>query len=740
MPDAVTRASTGVKTAFLRALADADGVVEETSVHIPSGSYDLLLGAKMLLSEIGVTAQIRTAGRAQERHHDRHALVITAADALDAFRQQVGFSIGRKQDALDAICDSVSGDRPALDVLPECDHHLAAARQSLRLHRSELECWPADTGDHSSKITTGTKAETELKNDSNSENDGDSDSDREQTPIPLSTAKQLLDCFQARQDQARKDQQRVQSASSWATLDRLTNQYHVSQRELAAKTGDIPQQVSRGWGTDESLRRKLSDRLATILGRVAETDLSRLRELTRGDVRWRRVAAVEQVESGTDPTATDTPLRPLRRQLAALLGVAESKAAQRTREVLASPPTVDSWAAVADELQRHNLSRQRLADRLSVAQPTISGWLTNGGDDVSSPFAAVQKSASALIDTRRAALRDRLAELSARREPKVFDLTVEGTHNFLANSVVVHNSEDQSAMHEALEQQSISVSKAGINATLKSRCSLLGAANPTYGRFDQYEPIAEQIDLEPPLISRFDLIFTVTDKPDEQEDAALAEHILTTNYAGELNTHRTETTTSNFSAEEIEQVTDTVEPTISPDLLRKYVAYAKRTCFPTMTQAARDEIQSFYVDLRAQGTSEDAPVPVTARKLEALVRLAEASARVRLSDTIAREDAHRAIEIAEYSLKEIGLDPETGEFDADVIETGTSKSQRDRIKNIKRLIADIEDEYDEGAPVDVVLDRATENGVDTEKARHEINQLKQKGEVYEPRTDHLRTT
>jgi len=73
--------------------------------------------------------------------------------------------------------------------------------------------------------------------------------------------------------------------------------------------------------------------------------------------------------------------------------------------------------------------------------------------------------------------------------------------------------EDRSAMHEALEQQKISVSKAGINATLKSRCSLLGAANPKYGRFDQYEPISEQIDLEPALISRFDLIFTVTDTP-----------------------------------------------------------------------------------------------------------------------------------------------------------------------------------------------------------------------------------
>ncbi|WP_284006556.1 AAA family ATPase [Haloarcula pelagica] len=332
------------------------------------------------------------------------------------------------------------------------------------------------------------------------------------------------------------------------------------------------------------------------------------------------------------------------------------------------------------------------------------------------------------------------AETESRPDPCVYDLTVAGTHNFVANGMVVHNSEDRSAMHEALEQQRISVSKAGINATLKSRCSLLGAANPKYGRFDQYEPIGEQIDLEPALISRFDLIFTVTDQPDEEEDRNLAQHIIQTNYAGELNTHRVETSTSNYSAEEVETVTDEVAPTIEPDLLRKYIAYAKRNCFPTMTEEAKTVIEEFYVDLRLKGQDEDAPVPVTARKLEALVRLAEASARIRLSDTVEEEDADRAVEIAHYCLKEIGVDPETGEFDADVVETGTSKSQRDRIQNIRGIIADIEDEYDEGAPVDVVVERAEEVGIDESKAEHEIEKLKQKGEVYEPRTDHLRTT
>ncbi|MFB6142731.1 MAG: minichromosome maintenance protein MCM [Halorientalis sp.] len=301
-------------------------------------------------------------------------------------------------------------------------------------------------------------------------------------------------------------------------------------------------------------------------------------------------------------------------------------------------------------------------------------------------------------------------------------------------------SEDRSALHEALEQQTVSISKAGINATLKARCSLLGAANPKYGRFDQYESIAEQIDLEPALISRFDLIFTVTDQPDEDRDQELAEHILTTNYAGELNTHREEMTQSNVTEAEVEDATDEVAPEIEPDLFRKYVAYARRNIFPTMTDDAMARIRDFYVDMRAQGQGEDAPVPVTARKLEALVRLAEASARVRLADEVTTADADRVIEIVRSCMQDVGMDPETGEFDADVVETGTSKSQRDRIHGIKDIIDDMESEYENGAPVEEVLDRAEDEGMERSKAEHEIEKLKQKGEVYQPTTDSLRTT
>jgi DNA replicative helicase MCM subunit Mcm2 (Cdc46/Mcm family) len=369
------------------------------------------------------------------------------------------------------------------------------------------------------------------------------------------------------------------------------------------------------------------------------------------------------------------------------------------------------------------------------------------------------------------------AENTGKKE--VFDLTVPDTHNFFGNGLVTHNtaaavrddfgdgqqwsleagalvladkgiaavdeldkmdSSDRSAMHEGLEQQKISVSKAGINATLKARCSLLGAANPKYGRFDQYEPIGEQIDLEPALISRFDLIFTVTDTPDPEHDSRLAKHIIKTNYAGELNTQREELASSEFTSDQVAEVTQEVAPEIDAELLRKYIAHAKRSCYPTMTEEAKELIEEFYVDLRSKGADEDAPVPVTARKLEAMVRLSEASARVRLSDTVEREDADRATDIVESCLKDIGVDPETGQFDADVVETGTSKSQRDRIKNIKGLIADIEEEYQEGAPVEEVLDRAGEIGMDPGKAEGEIEKLRTKGEVYEPKQGHLRTT
>ena len=706
-PDAVSRGSAATKAAFVRAMADSEGTVDTATgnVKLFSASEELLLGVKSLLLEFGVSSQIQLRERDDQRR-DLYVLAITAAESLDAFERHVGFTLDRKQSALETVCDEASGDRTILDVVPECGDLLSTLRDRLRLYQSE--CGLVDS------------------TYCNFEN-GDAN-------ISLQCARTVLTTFEERTHTARTDAETLSTPCEWSTLDRLKERYHVSQSELADGTAVSQQRLSAGWGSDDELRAVVRNRLAAIVERVSETDLGSLRALVRGDVKWRRVESVARVSSDV----SDDRVSLVRGELADVLGCSPDEAPERARCLLSDEPAPSTWDELRTEMDRYGVSMSELASPLGVDQSTVSRWFA--GSVATDRFSEVRRVALARIEAIRSDVRRRLDELDSRGQPKVYDLTVEGTHNFVANGMVVHNSEDRSAMHEALEQQKISISKAGINATLKSRCSLLGAANPKYGRFDQYEPIGEQIDLEPALISRFDLIFTVTDQPDPEHDGKLADHILKTNYAGELNTQRTRVPTSNFTEEEVESVTEEVAPEIDAELLRKYIAFSKRNCFPTMTEEAKQAIRDFYVDLRSKGADEDAPVPVTARKLEALVRLAEASARVRLSDEVTAEDAERVIEIVRSCLQDIGVDPETGQFDADVVETGTSKSQRDRIKTLKQLISEIEEEFEEGAPIDEVLKRTDELNMGRDKAEGEIEKLRRKGEVYEPKTDHLRTT
>ncbi|SFR86924.1 replicative DNA helicase Mcm [Halomicrobium zhouii] len=703
LPEEVTASSRTAKAAFLRALADSEGSVGERNVKIHSASYELLMGAKHLLLEFDISSQIQT--RERDGRRDLYILAITDADSLASFDRHVGFTLDRKQSSLSDVVASVSGDRTILDVLPDCGDLLAECRDSLRLYQAECG------------LNDATYCNFE---------NGDAN-------ISLRLVKQVLEAFEQRKHEARDRLDDLNDAD-WATLESIRTEFHVSQAELAKGTKYRQDQISTEWGEDPEMRAAIEGYLLDVLGQVGAADISTLTELVHADVKWRRVESVDQVA----PDETDDHVRILEGELADLISCSPEDATETAHELLAERPSPDDWSELRETLETYGISMTAIGTDVGVDQATISRW--SRGVVSNNRFEEVRDATIERVDAIRDRAAEILREIESRSGPSVYDLTVDGTHNFVANGMIVHNSEDRSAMHQALEQQEISINKAGINATLKSRCSLLGAANPKYGRFDQFEPIGEQIDLEPALISRFDLIFTVTDQPDEEEDANLADHIIQTNYAGELNTHREQNATSDYSEEEVANVTDEVAPTIEPELLRKYIAYAKRNCYPTMTEEAKEAIRDFYVDLRAKGQDDDAPVPVTARKLEALVRLAEASARIRLSDTVEEEDSERVIQIVRSSMEDIGVDPETGEFDADVVETGTSKTQRDRIQNIKGIINDIESEYDEGAPIDVVVERAEEVGVDQSKAEHEIEQLKQKGEVYEPRTDHLRTT
>jgi replicative DNA helicase Mcm len=300
--------------------------------------------------------------------------------------------------------------------------------------------------------------------------------------------------------------------------------------------------------------------------------------------------------------------------------------------------------------------------------------------------------------------------------------------------------EDRSALHEAMEQQTISIAKAGILATLKSRCALLGAANPKLGRFDRYENIAQQINMPPALISRFDLIFILTDEPSPQRDGNIAEHIIKAHYAGEINTQYQSLSSSKITQEQINKAMSVIEPTYRPDILRKYIAYSKRHIFPVMEEEAKQQIINFYLDLRSQANDPNSPIPVTARQLEALVRLGEGSARMRLSNSITTKDIDRVIRIVNESLRQVMTDPETGKLDADMVSTGMPKSQRDRAKLIRDIIREVQQQHEGVAPMAEVIQQAVELGIDDDKAEEMIKRLKKDGAIFEPKNGLLKIT
>jgi replicative DNA helicase Mcm len=290
--------------------------------------------------------------------------------------------------------------------------------------------------------------------------------------------------------------------------------------------------------------------------------------------------------------------------------------------------------------------------------------------------------------------------------------------------------QDRSSLHQAMEQQEISVAKAGISATLKSRCAMLAAANPKLGRFDEFMPIHEQINMPPALLSRFDLIFSIIDKPNRNRDSDLATHILSSHKAGEVSENISRSKKSKYNKKERDSMMKNVLPVFDPEFLRKYVAYSKRYVFPVMTDEALEIIKNYYVDFR--NSSEDS-VTFTPRQLEAFVRLAEASAKVRLSEEVAENDAKRAIYIIDQYLRRVGMDRETGKFDIDIIATGISHSQHDRMRNIIDVIQRLCNESKDGnASRGDILREGEMEGFETSKVEETLDRLKRNGQIYEP--------
>ena len=220
--------------------------------------------------------------------------------------------------------------------------------------------------------------------------------------------------------------------------------------------------------------------------------------------------------------------------------------------------------------------------------------------------------------------------------------------------------EDRVAIHEAMEQHTVSVAKGGIVATLNARTAILAAANPSLGRYDAYKTVTENINLPVTILSRFDLIFVLKDVPKKELDEKMSTHI--------LEIHRRRATPT--------------ETPIPSDILRRYISYAKNVK-PTLSEGAIQRLKEFYLEMRAITEKiEGSPIAITARQLESLIRITEARARIALRKEVTVEDAEAAIAIMNKSLEEVGIDMSTHMRDIDIIMVGKPKSMQDKLRLI----------------------------------------------------------
>ncbi|MEM0438064.1 MAG: minichromosome maintenance protein MCM [Candidatus Micrarchaeia archaeon] len=277
---------------------------------------------------------------------------------------------------------------------------------------------------------------------------------------------------------------------------------------------------------------------------------------------------------------------------------------------------------------------------------------------------------------------------------------------------------ERAALHEAMETQTVSVAKAGIVAKFRTKTAIIAAANPKFGRFNPNQYPADQFDIPPTILSRFDLIFPIFDVLDEERDRELARHIL------------------NAHASVVEKKAD--EGIIPRDMLRKYIAYARKNISPTLTAAAMERIQEYYVQMRKLGKSQGS-VPVTARQIEGLIRMSEAAAKARLSQSVEIEDAERAIKLFDYSLHQIAMDATTGKLDIDIIATGQPKAKTEKFVLIMNIIKNLSAKYDM-IDINEIKSAAREFNLDENETMRIIEALRDRGEIYIPKHGFVKPT
>ena len=271
--------------------------------------------------------------------------------------------------------------------------------------------------------------------------------------------------------------------------------------------------------------------------------------------------------------------------------------------------------------------------------------------------------------------------------------------------------EDRSALHEVMEQQSVSIAKGGIVATLNARTSILAAANPMYGKYDPFKNITENVNLPIPLLTRFDLIFVVRDIPSKEKDEKIARHII------KLHTPQR---TDNRSV-------------IDVDLLTKYLSYAKRGT-PILTKEAEEKILEYYLQMRNVESEE--MITVTPRQLEGIIRLSTARARLLMKDEVDLEDAERAIFLLQSMLEDAGVDVNTGKIDLGVLQ-GKPRSEISKMQLFMDVLRGLEG--DNKVPVEektFVQELEKSDKFTQDEARNYIRRMLREASIYESKPGH----
>ncbi|KAH7119085.1 MCM2/3/5 family-domain-containing protein [Dendryphion nanum] len=228
----------------------------------------------------------------------------------------------------------------------------------------------------------------------------------------------------------------------------------------------------------------------------------------------------------------------------------------------------------------------------------------------------------------------------------------------------------RSVLHEVMEQQTVSIAKAGIITTLNARTSILASANPIGSKYNPNLPVPQNIDLPPTLLSRFDLVYLVLDRIDEQNDRRLARHLVGMYL---------EDAPDNASKNEILPI----------EFLTSYISYAREHIQPKITDAASRALVDAYVAMRNLGAdirAQERRITATTRQLESMIRLSEAHAKMRLSEEVTEDDVLEAVRLIKSALKQAATDARTGLIDMSLLTEGTSSGDRRRKEDLKRAV------------------------------------------------------